>query len=123
MSESGPGGRSGLRYQPDERPSAALTLGLGLGLQLAMLTIAAIILTPTIVMRAAGASEAYLSWAVFATVAICGATTMLQSIRTGRIGSGHVLVMGAAAAFIAVCISAVRRCLPLWLSSRPLSRS
>ena len=105
MSESGPGGRSGLRYQPDEGPSAALTLGLGL--QLAMLTIAAIILTPTIVMRAAGASEAYLSWAVFATVAICGATTMLQSIRTGRIGSGHVLVMGAAAAFIAVCISAV----------------
>ena len=72
-----------------------------------MLTIAAIILVPTIVMRAAGASEAYLSWAVFATVAICGVTTILQSVRAGRIGTGHLVVMGASGAFIAVCITAV----------------
>ena len=105
MNASGAGERSGLRYQPDERPPAALAFGLGL--QIAVLTIAGIILVPTIVMRAAGASEAYLSWAVFATVAICGATTVLQSIRRGRIGAGHVLVMGASGAFIAVCINAV----------------
>ena len=105
MSANGPGGRTGLRYQPDERPPPALAFGLGL--QIAVLTIAGIILVPTIVMRAAGASEDYLSWAVFGTVAICGATTVLQSIRTGRIGSGHVLIMGASGAFIAVCINAV----------------
>ena len=105
MSANGPGGRTGLRYQPDERPPAALAFGLGF--QIAVLTIAGIILVPTIVMRAAGASEDYLSWAVFGTVAICGATTVLQSIRTGRIGSGHVLIMGASGAFIAVCINAV----------------
>ena len=105
MNASGAGGRSGLRYQPDERPPPALALGLGL--QIALLTIAGIILVPTVVMRAAGASEAYLSWAVVATVAICGATTMLQAIRTGRIGSGHVVIMGASGAFIAVCIAAV----------------
>ena len=58
-------------------------------------------------MRAGGASESYLSWAVFATVAICGATTILQAFRAWRIGSGHVLVMGASGAFIAVCIAAV----------------
>ena len=72
-----------------------------------MLTIAAIILVPTIVMRAAGASEAYLSWAEFATVAICGVTTILQSVRAGRIGTGHLVVMGASAAFHSVCIAAV----------------
>ena len=105
MSAGGSGGRSGLRYQPDERPPAALAIGLGL--QIAVLTIAAIILVPTIVMRAAGASEAYLSWAVFATVAICGVTTILQSVRAGRIGAGHLVVMGASAAFISVCIAAV----------------
>ena len=102
---SGSGGSSGLRYQPDERPPAALAFGLGL--QIAVLTLAAIILVPTIVMRAAGASEAYLSWAVFATVAICGVTTILQSIRTGRIGTGHLVVTAASAAFISVCIAAV----------------
>ena len=102
---SGSGGPSGLRYQPDERPPAALAFGLGL--QIAVLTLAAIILVPTIVMRAAGASEAYLSWAVFATVAICGVATILQSVRTGRIGTGHLVVVAASAAFISVCISAV----------------
>lgn len=106
MSAQGrPGGRKGIRYQPDERPPPALALGLGV--QLAVLSIAGIILIPTVVMRAGGASESYLSWAVFATVAICGATTILQAFRAQRIGSGHVLVMGASGAFIAVCITAV----------------
>ena len=102
---SGSGSRSGLRYQPDERPPAALALGLGL--QIAVLILAAIILVPTIVMRAAGASEAYLSWAVFATVAVCGVTTILQSARAGWIGTGHLVVVAASAAYISVCISAV----------------
>ena len=68
MSANGPGGRTGPRYQPDERPPPALALGLGA--QLAVLSVAGIILIPTVVMRAGGASEDYLSWAVFATVAI-----------------------------------------------------
>ena len=105
MSAGEPGGRSGLRYQPDERPPPAFAFGLGL--QIAVLTLAAIILVPTIVMRAAGASEGYLSWAVFASVAICGVTTMLQSIRSGRVGAGHLVVMAASTAYISVCISAV----------------
>ena len=103
MSSSGVPG--GLRYEPDERPPAALAFGLGL--QIAVLTLAAIILVPTIVMRAAGASEAYLSWAVFATVAVCGVTTILQALRAGWIGTGHLVVVAASAAYISVCISAV----------------
>ena len=58
-------------------------------------------------MRAAGATEAYLSWAVFATVAICGVTTILQAVRAGRIGTGHLVVMGVSATFVSVCIAAV----------------
>ena len=105
MSAGKSGGRSGIRYQPHERPPAALTVGLGL--QIAVLTLAAIILVPTIVMRAAGASEGYLSWAVFASVAICGVATMLQAVRAGRVGTGHLVVVAASAAYISVCISAV----------------
>ena len=95
----------GIRYQPDEIPPA--TLSFGLGLQLAVLTVAVPILFPTVVLRAAGAPEAWVAWAVFAAVAISGVTTALQSARIGRIGGGHVLVMGSSTAFIGVCITAV----------------
>ncbi len=98
-------GRTGVRYQPDEKPPAALAFGLGL--QLAVLCIAGIVLTPAIVIRSAGGSEAFLSWAVFAAVAISGVTTMIQAIRIGRIGAGYVLLMGTSGAFIAVCITAI----------------
>ena len=105
MSSATPHGNSGLRYEPNEQVPPLLALGLGL--QIAVLSLAAVILVPTIVMRAAGASEGYLAWAVFATVAICGATTMLQTVRSRWIGTGHVVVMGASGAFITVCITAV----------------
>ena len=105
MSATRADGPSGVRYQPDERPP--LSLAVGLGLQLAALNLAAIMLIPTVVMRAAGQSEAYVAWAVFATVAVSGLTTVLQAFRLGRFGSGHVLLMGASAAFISVSITAV----------------
>ena len=105
MSAGGSDIPSGLHYQPDEPPPTALALGLGL--QLALLNIAAVMIIPMIVMRAAGQSEVYVAWAVFASVAICGATTMLQVLRFGRIGSGHLLVMGTSAAYISICIEAL----------------
>ena len=66
-----------------------------------------IVLTPAIVVRAAGTGEAFLSWAAFAALAISGVTTVLQAVRVGRVGSGHVLLMGTSAAFIAVCVAAL----------------
>ena len=94
-----------LRYQADEKPPLAVSLGLGL--QLAALSASATILLTTVVMRAAGQGEAYLAWAVFAGVAIGGAATMLQALRLGRFGMGHVLMMGSSGAFIAVSIKAL----------------
>jgi len=58
-----------VRYQPDERPPHGVALGLGM--QYAMLAIAGIVLTAAIVVRAAGGSDAYLSWATFAALAPC----------------------------------------------------
>ena len=106
---------TGVRYQPDERPPAALTVALGL--QLAILCIAGIVLTPSIVVQAAGGTEAYLSWAVFAAVAVSGATTVLQAVRVGRIGAGYVLAMGTSGAFIAVCVVALARGGPAMLAT------
>ncbi len=97
--------QAGIRYQPDEKPPVSVTIGLGL--QLAGLNIAAVMLIPTVIVRAAGESEAYLSWAVLMSVAICGMTTILQALRYGRIGAGHIIVMCTSAAFIPVCIMAL----------------
>ena len=105
----------GVRYQPDEKIPASLAIGLGL--QLTFLNIAAIMLIPAVVMRAAGQPEAYVSWAVLASVAVCGMTTVLQAFRIGRIGTGHVLVMGTSGAFITVCIAAVAKSGPALLAT------
>ena len=105
----------GVRYQPDEKIPASLAVGLGL--QLTFLNIAAIMLIPAVVMRAAGQPEAYVSWAVLASVAVCGMTTVLQAFRIGRIGTGHVLVMGTSGAFITVCIAAVAKSGPALLAT------
>ena len=98
---------AGIRYEPDESPS--LPLAIGLGLQLVILNVAGIVLTPAIVIRAAGTGESYMSWAVFAAVLISGATTILQAVRVGRLGSGYVLAMGTSGAFIAVCVTALSK--------------
>ena len=65
------------------------------------------VLTPVIVIRAAGGAAEFLSWAVFAAVIVSGVTTILQAVRVGRIGAGYVLLMGTSGAFISVCIAAI----------------
>ena len=107
--------RTGVRYQPDETPPMALAVGLGL--QLAVLSVAATVLVPAIIIRAGGGSEAYLSWAVFAAVAVCGATTVLQAVRFGQIGSGYVLLMSISGASIAISITALAKGGPAMLAT------
>ena len=109
------GGRAGIRYEPDDKPPKALTFGLGV--QFTILTIAGVVLTPAIVIRAAGSSESYLAWAVFAAVAVSGATTILQALRVGRVGAGYVLLMGTSGAFIAVCVTALAQGGPALLAT------
>lgn len=96
---------SGVLYQPNESPPLPVTAGLGI--QFAILTIAGIVLTPAIVIRAAGGSEAYLEWAVATAVIVCGVSTLIQAIRIGRVGSGYLLLMGTSAAFISVSVAAI----------------
>ena len=121
MQTRDPDRRASIRYQPDEKPPPALAFGLGL--QLAILCIAGVVLTPAIVIRAAGGSEGFLSWAVFAAVAVSGVTTILQAVRVGRFGAGHVLLMGTSGAFIAVCVAALVQGGPAMLATLVLVSS
>ncbi len=94
-----------VRYEPDENPPRVVTIGSGL--QAATVIVAPIVLTVVIVSRIADQSDSYVSWAVFAALLVSGATTILQAVRVGRFGSGHVLMMGTSGAFIAVCVAAL----------------
>ncbi len=104
-----------VRYEADEKPPSSLSFGLGF--QLAALCISGIVFTPLIVIRAAGGTETYLSWAVFAAVMISGLATILQAARVGRLGAGYVLLMGTSGAFIAVCITALMEGGPAMLAT------
>ena len=64
-------------------------------------------MVPVVVVRAAGGTDAYLSWALFAAVSLCGLTTILQALRIGRIGSGYVAVMGTSLAVVGVGVTAI----------------
>ncbi len=98
-------GRADIRFQVDENPPR--NVAIGLGVQLAILCIAGIVLTPVVVIRAAGGTEEYMTWAVFMVVLVCAITTVVQAVRVGRIGAGYVLLMGTSGAFIAVSITAL----------------
>ena len=87
--------------------SAPSVVAIGAGVQAAMVIMAPVVLTVVIVARIAEQPESYLSWAVFAALLISGVTTVLQAVLVGRIGAGHVLVMGTSGAFIAVCVAAL----------------
>ena len=94
-----------VRYEPDDKPRPLLALGLAV--QYATLYLASMVVTVLIVVRSAGLEDSYLSWAVFAGLIVSGLTTMLQTARRPRLGSGHLLVMGPSGAFIAVSITAL----------------
>ena len=104
-----------IRYEPDEKPP--LTITIGAGVQAAMLIVAPVALTVVIVARIAGQPDGYIAWGVFAALLVSGFTTILQAVRVGRIGAGHILMMGTSGAFIAVCVSALASGGPAMMAS------
>ncbi len=94
-----------VRYEPEEKPPLPVTLGAGL--QAAIVIVAPVVLTVVIVARIADQPDSYITWGVFAALLVSGLTTILQAVRVGRVGAGHVLIMGTSGAFIAVCVAAL----------------
>ena len=112
---------SAIQYQPDETPPYRIAIGLAL--QYVVLTIAAIVITVASVVRAAGGSEDYLSWASFAVLIVSGVTTAVQAARIGRVGAGYVLLMGTSGAFIAASVTALVEGGPALLASLVIASS
>ena len=94
-----------IQYEPDDKCRPLVTLGVALqGSALALSNTVTIV---TIFAVAAGGSESYLSWAVFASLVIGGAVTAHQATKLGRLGPGYILLMGPGVPFMAVCVLAV----------------
>ena len=104
-----------IRYEPDDRSPHPVSAGLGF--QITAITLAPVAITVAIIARAANQPENYITWAVFAAVVVSGAVTILQAVRVGRVGAGHILVMGTSGAFIGVCITALVEGGPATLAS------
>ena len=104
-----------VRYEPNENPPRLITFGAGI--QAAMIIVAPVVLTVVIVARIAEQPESYITWGVFAALLISGITTVLQAVRVGRVGAGHVLIMGTSGAFIAVCVTALAQGGPAMMAS------
>ena len=114
MSAAAKGKGGHVRYEVDGRPPTLLAATMGL--QYATLCVAGIVITPAIIVRAAGGSDEYLAWAVFAAIFVSGVTTILQAVRLWRIGAGFILLMGTSGAFIAVSIAALSQGGPMLLA-------
>ena len=104
-----------IRYEPDE--PCPLPVAVGVGVQGIIIGIAPTVLIVAITALAAGQDERYLSWAVFAALIISGVGTALQAAKIGRLGGGHVLIMGATPNFIAISVLAIEEGGPAMLAS------
>ena len=104
-----------VRYEPDENPPTLIAFGAGA--QAAAIIVAPVVLTVVIVARIAEQPDSYITWGVFAALIVSGVTTVLQAVRVGRVGAGHVLIMGTSGAFIAVCVAALVKGGPATMAS------
>ncbi|MYE45592.1 MAG: hypothetical protein F4X25_02345 [Chloroflexi bacterium] len=94
-----------IRYEPDEAPPLSLTLIVAF--QGMVLIVSNTVMITTIFAAAFNDDGTYLAWAIFAGLIVAGAVTALQATRLGRLGSGHILLMGPGVPFLAVCVLAV----------------
>ena len=93
-----------IRYETDDKPPRLVTLSVASqGAVIALSNTATLV---TIFAVASGSSEAYLSWALFASLVIAGAVTVHQAVKMGRLAPGYLLLMGPGSPFMAVCVLA-----------------
>ena len=93
------------RFEAQENPTFPASLGYAA--QFSLIASATLMVTPVVVATKSGQGEGYLVWMVFASLLVCGVSTILQVRRLGPVGAGAVLPMFTAAFSIPFCITAV----------------
>ena len=104
-----------IRYEPDERCPPLVAVGVGI--QGALLALAPLVVVAAISGVAAGQDERQLTWTVVAALIVGGIGTILQAARLGRVGLGHIMIMGVTPNYIAVSVLALAEGGPSTLAS------
>ncbi len=96
-----------IRFEPEEGPPALLTLNVAL--QGAVLIVSNTVTFVVIFSAAFNDDGSYMTWAMVGALIIAGFATALHASRIGRVGPGHVLLMGSGVPFLAACVLAVEQ--------------
>ena len=104
-----------IRYEPDERCPPLVALGVGI--QGVLLALGPLVVIAAISGVAAGQDEDQLTWTLVAALIVGGLITILQAARIGRVGLGHVMIMGVTPNYIAVSVLALAEGGPSTLAS------
>lgn len=96
-----------IRYEPDERVPPLLTLNVAFQ---GMVLIVSNTVTFVVIFSAAFNDDgSYMTWAIVGALIVAGVATALHSSRLGRLGPGHILLMGSGVPFLAACVIAVEQ--------------
>lgn len=106
---------STLRYEPDEK--CPPWVAVGTAFQGVTLVLAPTILVVAITVRSAGQDAGFLNWAAFATLIIVGLMMVLQAVKIGRMGGGHLVICGVTTNYIAVSVIALSEGGPTMVAS------
>ncbi|MCY4112885.1 MAG: hypothetical protein OXG33_02955 [Chloroflexi bacterium] len=109
------GAEERIRYEPDERCPPLVAIGVGI--QGVLLALAPLVVVAAISGVAAGQDERQLRWTLVAALAVGGIVTILQAARVGRVGLGHIMIMGVTPNYIAVSVLALAEGGPSTLAS------
>lgn len=96
-----------IRYEPEEPVPPLLTLNVAV--QGAVLIVSNVVTFVVIFSAAFNDDGSYMTWAIVGALLIAGISTALHSSKIGRLGPGHVLLMGSGVPFLAACVLAVEQ--------------
>ena len=82
-------------------------MAIGVGVQGALLALVPLAVVAAISGVAAGQDERQLTWTLVAALVVGGIVTILQAVRVGRVGLGHIMIMGVTPNYIAVSVLAL----------------
>ena len=96
-----------IRFEPEQRVPALLTLNVAFqGVVLIVLNT----VTFVVIFSAAFNDDgSYMTWAIVGALLVAGVATGLHASRIGRLGPGHILLMGSGVPFLAACVLAVEQ--------------
>ncbi len=96
-----------IRYEPEEPVPPLLTLNVAFQ---GMVLIVSNVVTFVVIFSAAFNDDgSYMTWAIVGALLIAGISTGLHASRIGRLGPGHILLMGSGVPFLAACVLAVEQ--------------